>query len=116
MKEKKLLHAEEVVAEKKKKALISPLKHDLKSPIAPLAIKADRFTYTFILNSEVVSIYYDKIRGEIFLRGHNIKNLELKPEEIEALINVQRVISLDEEGKKLAQDYKATLDMLLADN
>ncbi|MBI4211032.1 MAG: hypothetical protein HY540_00195, partial [Deltaproteobacteria bacterium] len=44
---------------------------------AMLAVFQDRFTYTFLFQHEVSSIHFDRRRGEIFYRGHNIANLVL---------------------------------------
>jgi len=80
-----------------------------------LAVYKDRITYTFICNDEVASIHFDRSRGEIFFRGHNIHNLDLKKEQLEALWRMESVIASDERSKSMKSDYSATLTRLLAD-
>jgi len=80
-----------------------------------LAVYRDRLTYTFILGKEVASIHFDRNRREIFLSGHNILNLALTGEQLKALKNLRGILSEDEQGKLLFNDYVATLDHLLAD-
>ena len=80
-----------------------------------LAVYRDRLTYTFILDKEVASIHFDKNRREIYFKGHNVQNMELAPQQIKALRNLQGIISEDEQGKLLFNDYVATLGHCLAD-
>ena len=87
-----------------------------RSPTSPLAIHQDRFTYTFILNSEIISIHYDRIRGEVFYQGHNIKNIDMDKNKMIALESVISVLNDDEEGKLFIDEYKATLNRHLTDN
>lgn len=81
-----------------------------------LAVYKDRLTYTFILGREVASIHFDRARGEIFFKGHNIKNWALSPMEIEALNGLKTLLKQEERGKELLADYQATLARCLAEN
>lgn len=81
-----------------------------------LAVYKDRFTYTFILGSEVASIHFDRSKNEIFFKGHNIKNWALTQPQIHALEGLKAILKQDERGKGLFSDYQATLDRWLADN
>ena len=86
-----------------------------RAPDSMLAVYRDRLTYTFILEKEVASIHFDRLRREIFFKGHNISNMELTPQQVGALKDLQAVLAEDEQGKLLFNDYVATLGHLLAD-
>lgn len=88
---------------------------DGKGPDSMLAVYKDRATYTFIFEDEVASIHFDRIRGEIFFKGHNIRNLELSEKHMLALSDMEQVLREDEEGQGFCKDYEATLAKLLAD-
>jgi hypothetical protein len=80
-----------------------------------LAVYQDRLTYTFIMDHEVASIHYDRQRGEIFFKGHNIRNMDLDDEHRQALMDLAHVLKAEERGKEFSSDYGATLARLLAD-
>jgi len=80
-----------------------------------LAVYRDSLTYTFILEREVASIHFDRLRGEIFFKGHNIKNMELTPEQEQALKDLRSVLMQDSRARPFLSDYDATLGRLLAD-
>jgi len=80
-----------------------------------LAVSKDCLTYTFILDREVASIHFDRIRGEIFFKGHNIKNMELTPSQLGTLRELKVVLAQDESARPFLSDYGATLDRCLAD-
>lgn len=80
-----------------------------------LAVYKHRFTYTFILQNEVASIHFDRQRGEVFFRGHNVKFMALEPEQRRALEELMTVLSQDREGQGLLSAYRETLAHLLAD-
>jgi hypothetical protein len=84
-------------------------------PDSVLAVYKDRFTYTFIMNDEVASIHFDRRRGEIFFRGHNISHMDLSAPQRMALVGMEEVLAADEHGKSLCGAYSATLARLLAD-
>ncbi len=81
-----------------------------------MAVFADRVTYTFILENEVASIHFDRRRGEIFFKGHNISNMELTPPQREALMHMGQMLTRETRTKPFSADYDATLGRLLADN
>ena len=93
-------------------------RHVLKGPRVVdsiIAVYRDRVTYTFIMDSEVASIHFDRKRGEIFFRGHNLRNMKLSERKREALLAMKSVLAGDEKGKEFLSEYEATLDRLLAD-
>ena len=80
-----------------------------------LAVYKDRLTYTFVLEQEVASIHFDRVKKEIFFKGHNIHNLELNEAQIGALEAFKQILKVEERGKPFSKDYEATLGALLAD-
>lgn len=86
-----------------------------RAPDSILAIYGERATSTFIMEGEVASIHFDRGRGEIFFRGHNIRHLDLTPAQLAALGSFEEVLRGDPKGKRLAGDYGATLARCLAD-
>lgn len=86
-----------------------------RAPDSMLASYEDRVTYTFIIEEEVASIHFDRKRGEIFFRGHNIRHLELSSLQIEALLRLEEVLKADEKARDLFPEYSATLTRCLAD-
>ena len=86
-----------------------------RAPDSVIAVFKDRVTYTFIMDEEVASIHFDRRRGEIFFRGHNIKNMHLSQKQVKALNVMREVLEADKQGRELYPAYSATLDRLLAD-
>lgn len=86
-----------------------------KSVDSMLAVYQDRCTYTFIMQGEVSSIHFDRRKQEIFIKGHNIKNMKLSQEHKMALEGLKEVLAREERGQPLSADYEATLGKLLAD-
>jgi hypothetical protein len=84
-------------------------------PDSMLAVSADRATYTFILEDEVASIHFDRHRGEIFFRGHNIRNIDLSDGQLQALMHMEEVLKGDSRAKEHFPEYSATLARCLAD-
>lgn len=85
-------------------------------PDSVLAVYKDRFTYTFIMDHEVASIHFDRNRGEIFFRGHNIRHMEMSERQRESLASMVNILEADEQGRELLSAYSATLARYLADN
>lgn len=80
-----------------------------------LAVYKDRLTYTFVLDHEVASIHFNRGKGEIFFKGHNIGNMQLEENQRQALNDLAEVLMSDEKGKAFYEDYQATLARYLAD-
>lgn len=80
-----------------------------------LAVFRDRVTYTFIIDGEVASIHFDRRRGEIFYKGHNIANMELAEAQRRLLKGFIGVLMADPQGEPFMVEYTATLNRLLAD-
>jgi hypothetical protein len=72
----------------------------------------DRFTFTFAQGREVGSIHFDRGRGEIFYKGHNIRNLDLEEWQMQVLEGLRNTLVHDEQGKMFAADYARTLDKI----
>lgn len=92
-----------------------PQEGETPPPDSMLACYGDRVTYTFIIDDEVASIHFDRRRGEIFFRGHNIRHLELTAAQVEALVRLEEVLKVDEKANDLFPEYSATLARCLAD-
>lgn len=80
-----------------------------------LAVYKDCLTYTFILDREVASIHFDRMRSEIFFKGHNINNIELTSRQMQALNDLKAVLAQDKRALPFLSDYSATLGRFLAD-
>ena len=70
----------------------------------------DRFTFTFAQGREVGSIHFDRSRGEIFYKGHNIRNMDMEEWQMQILEGLRQTLHHDEQGKAFAADYARTLD------
>ena len=81
-----------------------------------IALYKNRLTFTFVMDNEVASIHFDKERGEIFLKGHNIMNMTINTAQKEALERLGSVLKEDAEGKAFLEEYEATLAKAIADN
>ena len=73
----------------------------------------DRFTFTFAYGHEVGSIHFDRARGEIFYKGHNIRNMELEDWQMKIFENLRKNLSADEQGRRFAEDYGRVLDKVI---
>jgi hypothetical protein len=73
----------------------------------------DRFTFTFAHGREVGSIHFDRGRGEIFYKGHNVRNMELEEWQMQVLEGLRMALDHDEQGKAYAADYARTLDKII---
>ena len=114
MKQKRLAKIKKNKQEKQSYKQVIPTRR--RTPTNPLAIKPDRFTYTFLSNNNVISIHYDMIRSAIFMNGHNIKYLKLSKDDLKSLMEIAEVVSQTEDGKLLANEYLATLGRYITDN
>jgi hypothetical protein len=82
---------------------------------AMLAVYSGRLTYTFIAGHEVASIHFDKNRGEIFYKGHNIRHMPMGDDVRGYLWELAEILAHDEEGMAYSGDYSATLRKVLTD-
>lgn len=73
----------------------------------------DRFTFTFAYGREVGSIHFDRGRGEIFYKGHNIRNMDMEEWQMQVLEGLRKMLPHDEQGKAFAADYARTLDKIV---
>lgn len=91
-------------------------KGGVSAPDSMLAVAHDRATYTLIVDGEVSSIHFDRKRGEIFFRGHNIQHITLTEPQLAALRDMKKVLAGHGKGHALLSDYCATLGRCLTDN
>jgi hypothetical protein len=73
----------------------------------------ERFTFTFAQGREVGSIHFDRGRGEIFYKGHNIRNMDLEEWQMQVLEGLRKTLTHDEQGKTFAEDYGRALDKIV---
>lgn len=73
----------------------------------------EKVTYTFLHNKEAGSIHFDRSRREIYYKGHNLKNMDLRPEHLKMLEQMRRLLRSDPNGKNFADEYDRTLDKIL---
>jgi len=67
-----------------------------------------RFTYTFLLHGEASSIHFDAQRGEIFYKGHNLRNMTPSEAQAKALKRMPSLLTQEGQGV-LAEQYKLCL-------
>lgn len=72
----------------------------------------DRMTYTFAFGREVGSIHFDKNRGEIFYKGHNIRNMDLEPWQMQVLEQLRQILRQDGQWSRFAEPYGKVLDKI----
>lgn len=82
---------------------------------AKLFLGKDRATLTFFLEEEVASIHYDKLRDEIFYRGHNVKNMTMDPRHWLALEKFGDYLEDDPRSTGLRRAYRRCLEHLRMD-
>lgn len=75
----------------------------------------DRMTYTFAFGREVGSIHFDRMRGEIFYKGHNIRNMDLEPWQMQVLEQLRQVLGKDEQWARFAEPYGRVLDKIVVE-
>ena len=69
-------------------------------------------TYTFALGTEVGSIHFDRNRGEIFYKGHNIRNMDLEPWQIQVMEQLRQILAKDGQWSRFAEPYGRVLDKI----
>ena len=72
----------------------------------------ERVTYTFSYSKEIGSIHYDRTRGEIFFKGHNILHMDLEPWQMQMLEEMRNVLRSDQRTKRFAEPYGKNLDKI----
>lgn len=76
----------------------------------------DKVTYTFVANEEVVSLHFDRSRQTIFYKGHNISNIDLKPEQVEYLEQFREALEEDPETSNMVHAYNEVLHTYLKEH
>ncbi len=80
---------------------------------APLVGFGDRITYTFMIGKEVGSIHFDRMRGEIFYKGHNLRNMDLSEAQTQVLEKLRQILHDDAEYQRFAEPYGRILDKVI---
>ena len=73
----------------------------------------ERVTYTFAAGKEVGSIHFDRGRGEIFFKGHNVRNLDLEEWQHQEMEKLRQILAQDEKCQDFAPSYGKTLDKII---
>lgn len=73
----------------------------------------ERVTYTFVHGREVGSIHFDRMRGEVFYKGHNIRHMELEEVQMQMLEKLRSVLLTDQRTKRFAESYARILDKII---
>lgn len=90
------------------------------TPLAPERLRdnhlvsfGDKVTYTFAHGKEVGSLHFDRRRGEIFYKGHNIRNMDLEEWQIQMMENFRHILETHERVKDFASLYGRVLDKFI---
>ena len=73
----------------------------------------ERLTYTFAHGREVGAVHFDRGRGEIFYKGHNIRNMDLEEWQWQVMEKLRQILAQDQKNKVFAAPYGKTLDKIL---
>ena len=80
---------------------------------ARLFLSEQRATLTFFAEQEVASIHYDMQRDEIFYKGHNVKNMTLLENQLEALQKFSEYLAQAPQALGLKKAYLACLERVM---
>lgn len=69
----------------------------------------NKATYTFLYETEVVSLHFDAVKQVLFLKGHKITNLENHPRLSEFLARFKKVLLQHRAAKKLLIPFDIAL-------
>lgn len=72
-----------------------------------------RLTYVFAHEQDVGSIHFDRIKGEIFYKGHNIRHMTLEPWQWEVLESLRGMLHRGARYREFAVPYATTLDKIV---
>lgn len=72
-----------------------------------------RLTYVFAHEQDVGSIHFDRLRGEIFYKGHNIRHMTLEPWQWEALESLRGMLHRGARYREFAVPYATILDKII---
>ncbi len=75
----------------------------------------DRVTYIFAHDREVGSIHFDRLRGEIFYKGHNIRHLPLEAWQLQKIVELQKMLSQHAQYHDFASSYGKALEKITLD-
>ncbi len=71
-----------------------------------------RVTFTFAFGNEVGSVHFDRSRGEIFFKGHNIRNMELEPWHWQVLEKMRDILKSHAKLRNFINPYDRLLDKI----
>lgn len=75
----------------------------------------ERVTYTFASGREIGSIHYDRLRGEIFYKGHSVRHMELNEGQAQMLEKMRLILQNDPQTRRFAEGYGKTLDKIIVE-
>ena len=82
-------------------------------PPSQLVAFEDRVTYVFTHGKEIGSLHFDHGRGEIFYKGHNVRNMEVEDWQWQVMEEFRGVLSADEKCKRFVSPYGKTLHKMI---
>lgn len=71
-----------------------------------------RVTFTFVAGHEVGSVHFDRARHEIFLKGHNIRNMEIETWQWQILEKMRDVLKSHPKLRNFINPYSRLLDKI----
>ncbi|QQR79919.1 MAG: hypothetical protein IPJ69_11325 [Deltaproteobacteria bacterium] len=72
-----------------------------------------RVTFTFAFGDDVGSVHFDRSRGEIFFKGHNIRNLELEEWQWQILEKMRNVLTSHPKLRNFINPYSRLLEKIV---
>lgn len=74
---------------------------------------AEKVTYTFVSNNEVISLHFDRLKQTIFYKGHNINNISLTPTQRSHLDLFKKELSKKGETHSFLRPYTEAFEKFL---
>lgn len=91
----------------------APVEKQMGLPENQLVSFGERITYTFAYGRDVGSVHFDRGRGEIFYKGHNVRNMDLEEWQMQVLEGLRKILATQEQGHRFAESYGKTLDKIV---
>lgn len=73
---------------------------------------SDKVTFTLVDEQEVISLHFDKSRRTIFIKGHNIKNIEITEKQRGYLSLFQQELEKNERTGHFVKSYSEVLKLI----
>ena len=67
---------------------------------------ADRVTYTFVYDDEVVVLHFDVNRKTLFFKGHRVESLSIHPQIKEFLLSFKERLVENEQTKEFLESFE----------